>query len=154
MNRNEWAEGNQSGSTWTYSGSPMNPETVVRPEEHYYLRRKVKKRYKFKPRWNFMSIVLLFLIGSLAYQILLGVAGLINYMHNEREREALYQQGMALERQLLSEKKRLESDEYINKRARELSMIKPGEKQYFFAEPLPKDELHPAKKKRSDQNNY
>lgn len=139
MKRNEWAEGNQSGSTWTYSGSPMNPETVVRPEEHYYLRRKVKKRYKFKPRWNLLSIVLLFLIGSLVYQILVGCAGLINYMHNEREREALYRKGMELERQLISETKNRKSDEFVTKRARELSMIKPGEKQYFFAEPLPKD---------------
>lgn len=136
MRGNEWTEANQSSSTWTYPATPMNPETVVRPEEHYYLRRKVKKHYRFRPRWNVLSLVMLFLIGSLVYQILLGVASLVSYMHDEKEREVLYKQGMALERELKNEQKNVTSKSYINERARKLGMIRDGEKQYFFVEPL------------------
>lgn len=128
----------------------MNPETVVRPEEHYYLRRKVKKRYKFRPKWNLLSLVMLFLMGSLVYQILLGVASLVSYMHDERERENLYQQGMALERELKSEQKHVKSDSYINERARKLGMIKDGEKQYFFVEPLQDDQKVNVDKKKKN----
>lgn len=147
MRGNEWADENRSSSTWTYPGTPMNPETVVRPEEHYYLRRKVKRRYRFRPRWNLLSLFLLFLIGGLVYQILLGVGYLVSYMHDEQERNNLYQQGMVLERELKSEQKHLTTDSHIAERARKLGMIKDGEKQYFFVEPL-QDEQRPTVEKK------
>jgi cell division protein FtsB len=157
MRGNEWTEGNQSSSIWTYPGTPMNPETVVRPEEHYYLRRKVKKRYRFRPKWNILSLIVLLIIGGLFYQVLLGVGYLVSYMHVEKQHNNIYQKGMALEHKLKLEEQRLSSDSYVNDQARKLGMIRDGEKQTFFVEPLDDEDnvklfSHKKKKNNNDIN--
>ena len=147
MTGSERAERNRSVSTWNSEGNLHEAETLIRPEEHYYLRRKVRKRYHFRPRWNILVIVILFLLGNVVYLTLQNLVGLVGYIKDVNEREALYQQKMEQKNWLITEKKRRLSDEYVSERARKQGMIREGEQLYIMAQPLGEDQTIPVKKR-------
>jgi cell division protein FtsB len=147
MTGSDMAERSRSISTWNSEGNLLEAETFIRPEEHYYLRRKVRKRYRFRPRWNILVIIILFLLGNVVYLTLQNLVGLAGYIKDVNEREVLYQQKVEQKNWLISEKKRRLSDDYVNEQARKQGMIREGEQLYIMAQPLGEDQTIPVKKR-------
>lgn len=143
-------EGNRSISNRYYSEGPTLTETVIRPEEHYYLRRRVRKRYRFRPRWNLIVILLLFLIGNVLYLTLQNLVGFIGYVRDIQDRDGLYQEKLQQKKWLLSEKEHRHSDEYIGEAARRQGMIREGEQLVIIAQPLQEDEAVLLNRKKKD----
>lgn len=143
--RTEWS---RSIPTRYTTNSPALTETVIRPEEHYYLRRRVRKRYRFRPRWNLVVILLLFLIGNVLYLTLQNLVGFIGYVKDIRERDGLYQEKLQQKEWLLTEKEHRQTDKYIGEAARRQGMIHDGEQLVIIAQPLQEDEAIPLQHKK------
>lgn len=143
--RTEWSR----STTARYStGGPILTETVIRPEEHYYLRRRIRKRYRFRPRWNLVVIFLLFLIGNVLYLTLQNLVGFVGYMKDINDRDGLYQEKLQQKKWLLSEKEHRQSDTYIGEEARRQGMIRDGEQLVIIAQPLQDENAVPLERKK------
>ncbi|HHZ20307.1 MAG TPA: hypothetical protein GX391_07365 [Firmicutes bacterium] len=149
MTGSERAEGNRSIPTWANRGNiaPVY-ETVILPEEHYYLRRRIKKRYRFRPRWNLLSLFLLFLIGYFTVTLIQFAVSGAAYYGEKREREARLDQLSKQQEWMYLEKARRMSDDYISEQARKQGLIREGEQLIIMAQPLQEDEAIPVPRKK------
>lgn len=149
MAGSERTEGNRSIPTWTGGGNTaLAYETVILPEEHYYLRRRIKKRYRFRPRWNLLSLFLLFLIGYFTVTLVQFAVSGAAYYGEKRQREARLDQLSKQQEWMSSEKSRRISDDYVSEQARRQGLIREGEQLIIMARPLQEGDVIPVPKKK------
>lgn len=100
--------------------------------DNFFPERRVRKKYKFRFKFNIITLMIIFFVGSVVYNIFIGLFGLAVNYYRLAEQTKLLNEKVRMKAALEAEKKRWQEDDLLEEEARKLGMVKEGELKDLF----------------------